>query len=53
MLDELEYNTLAGFILHQMERIPEEGEKLDWKQYEFEIVDMDSTRIDKVLFMKK
>lgn len=52
MLDELEYNTLAGFILHQMERIPEEGEKLDWKQYEFEIVDMDSTRIDKVLFMK-
>ena len=38
MLDELEYNTLAGFILHQLEHIPKEGERLDWKQYEFEIV---------------
>ena len=53
MLDEVEFNTLAGFILHQLERIPTEGERLDWKQYEFEIIDMDSSRIDKVLFMKK
>ncbi len=53
MLDELEYNTLAGFILHQLEHIPQEGERLDWKQYEFEVMDMDATRIDKVLFMKK
>ncbi|HMU70236.1 MAG TPA: hemolysin family protein, partial [Chitinophagales bacterium] len=28
MLDELEYNTLAGFILHQLEHIPKEGERL-------------------------
>lgn len=53
MLDEMEFNTLAGFILHQLEHIPTEGERLDWKQYLFEIVDMDSTRIDKVIFMKK
>ncbi len=53
MLDGLEYNTLAGFILHQLEHIPHEGERIDWKQYEFEVIDMDSTRIDKVLFMKK
>ena len=53
MLDELEYNTLAGFILHQLEHIPKEGERLDWKQYEFEIVDMDATRIDKVMFTLK
>lgn len=53
MLDEMEFNTLAGFILHQLEHIPEEGETLDWKQYEFEIVDMDSTRIDKIIFQKK
>ncbi len=52
-LDEVEFNTLAGFILHQLERIPAEGDRLDWKQYEFEIIDMDSSRIDKVLFMKK
>lgn len=52
-LDELEYNTLAGFLLHQLERIPREGERVDWKQYEFEVVDMDATRIDKVLFRQK
>lgn len=53
LLDELEYNTLAGFLLHQLERIPQEGERVDWKQYEFEIIDMDATRIDKVLFKQK
>ncbi len=53
LLDELEYNTLAGFILHQLEHIPVEGETVDWKQFKFEIIDMDSTRIDKILFMKK
>lgn len=53
MLDEVEFNTLAGFILHQLEHIPKEGERLDWKQYEFEIIDMDATRIDKVLFTQK
>jgi len=53
MLDELEYNTLAGFLLHQLERIPKEGERVDWKQYEFEVMDMDATRIDKVLFREK
>jgi len=53
MLDEVEYNTLAGFLLHQLERIPKEGERVDWKQYEFEVMDMDATRIDKVLFRRK
>ena len=32
-----------------MEHIPTTGEKFQWQGFEFEIVDMDSARIDKVL----
>jgi putative hemolysin len=43
------FNTLGGFILHVLEDIPETGEKIDWKDYELEVVDMDKSRIDKIL----
>ncbi|TMI85202.1 MAG: HlyC/CorC family transporter [Bacteroidetes bacterium] len=46
---EHEFDTLAGFILHQLERIPQSGDKMDWRGFNFEIVDMDGHRIDKVL----
>jgi magnesium and cobalt exporter, CNNM family len=46
---EHEFDTLAGFILHELERIPHTGEKFDWKGFKFEIIDMDGHRIDKVL----
>lgn len=46
---EHEFDTLAGFILHQLERIPQTGEKLTWRSFTFEIVDMDALRIDKIL----
>jgi putative hemolysin len=48
---EQEFDTLAGFILHQLERIPQIGDTFDWKGFEFEIIDMDAQRIDKVLVM--
>lgn len=46
---EQEFDTLAGFILHQLERIPQTGDKLEWKGFQIEIIDMDGHRIDKVL----
>jgi len=46
---EQEFDTLAGFILHQLERIPATGDQLEWKGFAFEIVDMDGHRIDKIL----
>jgi putative hemolysin len=46
---EQDFDTLAGFILHKLERIPKTGDKLDWKDFSFEIIDMDGHRIDKVL----
>lgn len=46
---EHDFDTLAGFILHQLERIPKPGDKLEWKGFTIEVIDMDSHRIDKVL----
>lgn len=46
---EHDFDTLAGFILHALERIPKTGEKFSWKGFQFEIIDMDGHRIDKVL----
>jgi putative hemolysin len=46
---EHEFDTLAGFILHQLEHIPKTGEIIEWKGFRFEIIDMDAQRIDKVL----
>lgn len=44
-----EFDTLAGFILQQLERIPATGDRFEWKGFGIEIVDMDGRRIDKVL----
>ncbi|MBO9727705.1 MAG: HlyC/CorC family transporter [Chitinophaga sp.] len=46
---EQDFDTLAGFILHHLEHIPQTGEKFIWRDFTFEIVDMDAHRIDKVL----
>lgn len=46
---EQEFDTMAGFILHELERIPHAGEHFEWKGFRFEIIDMDGHRIDKVL----
>ncbi|MCY7422178.1 MAG: hemolysin family protein [Chitinophagaceae bacterium] len=46
---EHEFDTLAGFILHRLQRIPHTGDTFDWKGFKIEIIDMDSHRIDKVM----
>ncbi len=46
------FDTLAGFILDQLEHIPKPGEQLKWNGFTFEIADMDGQRIDKVLVKK-
>ena len=47
--DEKTYHTLAGFILAQFGRVPEEGQTVAYGGWRFEVVDMDGRRIDKVL----
>lgn len=50
--EEDPFQTLAGYILHRMDRLPMEGESFSEGGYEFEILDMDRHRIDKVLIRK-
>jgi len=49
---EQEFDTLGGLILHNLERIPHIADKFKWKGFEFEILDMDGHRIDKILVKK-
>jgi putative hemolysin len=43
------YETLGGFLMTQLGRIPATGDSYDWQGYHFEVVDMDGRRVDKVL----
>lgn len=43
------YQTMAGFLLHQFGRIPDVGDHLEAYGWDFEIMDLDGRRIDKVL----
>jgi len=46
------YETLGGFIMTVMERIPVAGDRFTSRNWQFEIVDMDGRRVDKVLASK-
>ncbi len=43
------YDTLAGFVISLIGRMPQVGDVADWNDWRFEIVDMDGLRVDKVL----
>lgn len=43
------YETLGGFIMTFLGRIPATGDVVNWSRFRFEVVDMDRKRVDKVL----
>lgn len=43
------YQTVGGFVTFRLSKIPVSGDKTEWDQYRFEVVDMDGNRVDKVL----
>jgi magnesium and cobalt exporter, CNNM family len=43
------YHTVAGFVMLQLGRVPQVGDKFQWGRLQFEVLDMDRNRIDKVL----
>lgn len=43
------YDTVAGFLIDQFQRIPDLGDTIDIGAWRFEIVDLDGRRVDKVL----
>ena len=51
-MEDFEYTTVAGLILDELDHMPVPGEKVSWRDFQFEVVDMDGARIDKVLVKK-
>jgi putative hemolysin len=43
------YHTLGGFVMLRLGQVPKVGDKFEWNGIEFEVVDMDRHRIDKML----
>jgi putative hemolysin len=47
--EDTKFNTISGLIINIIEKIPQEGQIIEWENFKFEIMDMDGVRIDKVL----
>lgn len=46
---EDEYETLSGFVMMSLGRVPQPTDRFEWHGLKFEIMDMDGRRVDKVL----
>jgi putative hemolysin len=47
--DEEEYETLGGFVMLHLGRIPQAADLFEWNGLRFEVMDMDGKRVDKIL----
>lgn len=47
-----DFHTLAGFMVVNFGKIPTAADKFEWRNYVFEVMDMDGNRVDKVLVQK-
>jgi putative hemolysin len=45
---EEEYETLGGFVMMHLGRIPQAADNFEWSGMRFEVMDMDGQRVDKV-----
>jgi putative hemolysin len=50
--DTYRFDTFAGFVISLIGRIPTAGDKVDWENWCFEVLDMDGLRVDKVLISR-
>ncbi|MAS35050.1 MAG: hypothetical protein CL610_13655 [Anaerolineaceae bacterium] len=44
-----DYQTMGGFVMMRIERIPQPADQFEWNHLRFEVVDMDGRRVDKIL----
>ncbi len=47
--DEGDYQTIGGFVMARLGTIPAEADTFEWAGLQFEVLDMDGHRVDKVL----
>lgn len=48
-----QYTTVAGFMLDHLKSIPQVGNKVEYGNHLFEIIDIDGLRIDKILLINQ
>ena len=46
---ESEYESLSGFVMITLGRVPQAADHFEWNGLRFEVMDMDGRRVDKVL----
>lgn len=51
--EEIDYSTIAGFVLANINKIPQLGDKFEYEDLIFQIMELDGNRIDKILITKK
>ena len=44
-----DFQTVGGFVVHRLAKIPKEGDHIEYRGLRYEVVDMDRHRLDKVL----
>jgi putative hemolysin len=48
-----DFSTVAGFALSVLKRLPETGERFQFENWKFEVVDMDGRKIDKLIATRR
>jgi putative hemolysin len=51
--DEEEFETLGGFMMNHLGRVPQPADVFEWNGLLFEVMDMDGNRVDKVMVTLK
>lgn len=50
--DQGYFQTMGGFMMTTLGRVPEPADRVEWGGYRFEVVDMDGMRVDKLLISR-
>lgn len=46
------YETVSGFMMYMLRKIPKRTDKIDWNGFRFEVMNVDKNKIDQVLITK-
>ncbi|CAM4135207.1 hemolysin family protein [Pseudoalteromonas ostreae] len=50
--DQMHYETVAGFLIYTMKRIPKRAEYIQYAGFKFEVVDVEGIRVEQLLVSK-
>lgn len=51
--EDADYHTVAGFIMEELQRIPDEGDSLIYQGWQFQVAAKDGQRIERVLIQRQ